>query len=251
MTDHGKLVAAAELAPDTRNHPPRYDASGFGQDLASVRADHLERARTLGRRLSVEVVIDATGWLRGDIELVYTREHGGALRPLTVRVGHEALDDDLLTQGGVIGRCEQYNDTLERLRQLGARLAELVTHGRVSLVPGSAVEYAHRELSRLDELIARRQGARMGHRAVRLKTLVRETEFLARCDAHLTPIVMAAEQAIRATEPRDTPRSRALVAVLSVLAVRVSAWFARKHKDTPRVEEARIILTKSRESRTN
>jgi hypothetical protein len=43
------------------------------------------------------------------------------------------------------------------LRQLAEWIAAMVRQGRITLAPGLPVTYAHRELSRLDELIARRQ----------------------------------------------------------------------------------------------
>jgi len=177
------------------------------QSHAATRAMHLERARKLGRRLRVPVAIDDTGWMRREIELVFSKERDGTLRPVLVRVGHDASDDAVLTHGGVMTGCAQYNAALVKLHQLAERLAALVRQGRVRLEPGSPVAYAHRELDRLDELIARRQLLAMGHGTARLATLVRETELFARCDAHLAPIVQAAEDAINVRTPRDVSRA--------------------------------------------
>ena len=81
-------------------------AHGEIEDPIQTRAMRLERARVLGRRLRIQVAIDDTGWLRSEIELVFTKAPTGTLEPITVRVGCEASNDDVLAQGGVAARCE-------------------------------------------------------------------------------------------------------------------------------------------------
>jgi hypothetical protein len=137
----------------------------------------LERARKLGQHLRLEVAIDRTHWLRREVELVFTRNPDGTLRPVTVRVGREASDEEVVADGGVVARCEQYNAALGRLRQLATQLTEAVRDRRIALVPGSPIAYAHRELARLDELIGRRQVSYMGNGVVRLAFLIQEIAF--------------------------------------------------------------------------
>lgn len=140
---------------------------------------------------TVKVTIDDTGWLGREVALVFTRELDRTLRLVLVRVGPDATDQDVLGDGGVMVAVDQYNASLAALRGLAARLVHLVREGRALLVPGSPAAYAHAQLSRLDELIDRRQRLTMGHGTVLLMTLRREAEFFARCDVHLAPIVNA------------------------------------------------------------
>jgi len=211
MTDpDSALVATCERAAASSAEPASDGHCETVEDGARrASLDHvnrvvidLERARKLGRRLRIEVAIDRTHWLRREVELVFTRNPDGTLRPVTVRVGREVSDEEVLADGGVVARCEQYNTALGRLRQLAARLNEAVRDGRIALVPGSPIAYAHRELARLDELIERRQGITMSRGVVRAATLFREIEFFGRCDAHLAPILRAAMRPARANAPR-------------------------------------------------
>jgi hypothetical protein len=189
------LPTEAQSSEDTRSSAIR--------DFLARRTSRLERERRLGQQLRVHVTIDETGWLRDEVELVFTKKPGGTIHPVKLRVGHDARDEDILAGGGVVARCAQYNDALDKLRYLAEHLVELVHQGRVVLALGSPVAYAHGELSRLDELIARRQAACMGHGVTRLAWLVSEIEYFARCDAHLAPIVIAAERAAASVATRD------------------------------------------------
>jgi hypothetical protein len=169
----------------------------------------LERARKLGRRLRVEVAIDRTHWLRREVELVFTRNPDGTLRPVRVRVGEQASDEEVVADGGVASTCERYNSALDRLRRLGNRLTEAVCQGRIALVAGSPIAEAHRDLAPLDKLIAWRQAQTMGSGVVRAATLAREVEFFARFDAELEPVILAAEHASRAPEMLASSRRAA------------------------------------------
>jgi hypothetical protein len=179
-------------------------ASDALQRRADACALQLERAHQLGRRLGIQVLIDDTGWLRSEIEVLFSKELDGTIRAITVRVGRDASDDAVLGSGGVLARCEQYNGALDRLRQLAERLATMVREDHVTLDPGSPIAYAHHQLSRLDELIAGRQRITMGHGTVRLDTLDREIELFRRCDAHLAPIVFATEVRARPSAYRQS-----------------------------------------------
>ncbi len=151
------------------------------------------RAFQLGQQLGVHTVIDESGWLRADVEVRYRRRQGGAIYPVLVRVGSEARDEELVADGGIFERCRRYNEALDKLRQLAARLAAAIERHRIPLAAGSTIAYAHRELSRLDALIIHRQVTYMNQGAVRLHRLVRETEFFEGRHACLAPIVLAAE----------------------------------------------------------
>jgi hypothetical protein len=184
MRDPDQVVAVAcEPAPDAASHV---------------------RALRLAQQLGVHTVVDGSGWLRADAELRYKRRQGGAIRPVLVRVGSEARDEELLADGGVFGRCQRYNAALDQLRQLGARLAGAVDERRIALAAGSTIAHAHGELSRLDALIIQRQVAYMGHGTVRLHRLVRETTFFEDHHASLAPIVLAAEQGVITPWDGDT-----------------------------------------------
>ena len=210
MSDPDRPRAADELAPNPPTSPAGDDAREPIEDRAAMRAMHLERARKLSRRLRVQVEIDEIGWLRSEIELVFRKGRDGTLRPVMVRVGRDVSDGAILAPDGVMVGCAQYNAALVKLLQLAEHLAALVRQGGVRLEPGSPVAYAHRQLSRCDEMIALRQVIAMGHGTVRLATLRREIEFFGRCDAHLAPIVQAAEDATNARTPRDPSRWRKL-----------------------------------------
>lgn len=193
---------AGELALNVSTQPSDDHRSDAIQDIANTSAIHLERARRLGRQLHIQVAIDASGWLRGEVELVFTKSRDGTIRPVKVRVGREASDDDVLAGGGVVACCAQYNSAIGALRQLGERLTAMVRQERITLMPGSPVAYAHRELSRLDQLIARRQAICMGYGVIGLAPLIREIELFERCVADLAPIVLTAERAAHTAEPR-------------------------------------------------
>ena len=83
----------------------------------------------------------------------------------------------------------------------------MLREDRVSVVPGSPLECAYQELSRLDKLIIDRQMKYMGHGVVRFRQLAEEIEFFERCDAHLAPIVLAAEDAAMESRNTATPRT--------------------------------------------
>ena len=169
-------------------------------DRAQRVADDLARARKLSRRLGIEVEIDGTPWPRHELELVFTRNPDGTLDPIGVRVSREASDEEVLADGGLVAGCKEYNAALGKLRQLAAQLTEAVRDGRIALVPGSPFAYAHHQLARLDQLIARRQEITLSRGTVRLGTLRREIELFERCDAHLTPIIRAAPRVASAPQ---------------------------------------------------
>lgn len=131
-------------------------------DISDAHQLNLARALRLGQLLRARVLIDEGGWLRGDIEIAYQRERGNTIRPITIRVGLETRDDEVLADGGPVARCRRYNAAITKLGQLGLQLAENVRAGRVTIRPGSPIAEAHRELDGLDARIAARQGKHMG-----------------------------------------------------------------------------------------
>lgn len=197
-------ISAGEPQLAEGSVPAANNAAGAIGDVTYDRMARHARALRLSRELRILVVVDAAGWLKDRIEIIYHRERRRTIRPYFVRLGHLAADADLSGEHGVWARCRRYNAALERLHQLAAKLATMVRTGSVTLVPSSAVAYAYRHLSRLDELIASRQAQHMGHCAVRLDRLGDEIAYLDRCDAHLAPIIEQAEQAA-GTPPPQAP----------------------------------------------
>jgi hypothetical protein len=97
---------------------------GAASDATSAIADanqlNLARALRLGQLLRVRVLIDESGWLRGDIEIAYQRERGNTIRPITIRVGLETRDDEVLADGGPVARCRRYNAAITSSASLGS-----------------------------------------------------------------------------------------------------------------------------------
>jgi hypothetical protein len=188
-------VSYQEAAGDHEPDSDAYAVIPLDLDDASIRAEQLVRARKLGHYLGVEVAIDTSGWLRHEIEIVVDRRPDLLLWPIKVRVGAKVTDDAVLAHGGIVAACVEYNGVLVRLRQLAEQVAALVREGAVRSGPGSALAYANVNLVKLDQLIAQRQAASMRGDTVLLSRLRREIDFFLRCDAHLTPIVLAAARA--------------------------------------------------------
>lgn len=127
----------------------------------------LERARSLSRRLGLQVTIDSTGWSRGamQIEVMIQREPDGTVYPTGVRMAPNATDDAVLGPDGVRTRCDDYNARIRTLHQLADRVAELVRRAKARPAPGSPLAYAHHQLMDVGKLIARRQAIMIALRA--------------------------------------------------------------------------------------
>jgi len=160
-----------------------------------------ERVHELSQRLGIPVAIDDTGALRDGIELHYVPGPGQTIQPTMARVGRDAIVDDILAHGDVIGRATRYNGALGKLRSLWDRLIALIKRTPQPLKPGSAVWRSYQELRKLDDLIALRQSARMGHGVVSPEILDREIEFLEGYRAHHEAIVANAERVGTFGEP--------------------------------------------------
>lgn len=185
---HIALATANNRAPGVRSGDAASEATS---DIADAHQLNLARALRLGQLLRVRVLIDERGWLRGDIEIAYQRARANTIRPITIRVGLEIRDEDVLADGGAVALCGRYNAALAKLGQLAFQLAESVRAGRVTIRPGSPIAEAHRELDGLDAMIAARQSKHMGHGVVRIRTLVTEVELLESRHAQLAAIVSA------------------------------------------------------------
>jgi len=197
---HQTSVAPAERTDAQINHAASGDhgAHGAAGKVAEFDARPRitpERVHELSQRLGIPVAIDDTGALRDGIELHYVPGPGQTIQPTMVRVGRDAIVADILAHGDVIGRVTRYNGALGKLRKLWDRLVALLKRTPQPFQPGSPVWRSYQELAKLDDLIALRQSARMGHSVVSPEILDREIEFLEGYRAHHEAIVANAEQA--------------------------------------------------------
>ncbi len=178
--------------------------------LCQVRA--LQLARTL-RHQGVRVAVNDSG---DHVDLVY--EQGGGrgdkygdsdmLRPIMVRVGRRARDEDVLAEGGPRAVFGRYNEAISKLRQLRSRV--MAVAGRRSLADSSFVE-AHRALSNLDELVRHRRRKYMPNGVARLAVLRHEIAFLEGRHSRLLPIVLSAEAVTTAAGVKHVVASKPTV----------------------------------------
>jgi hypothetical protein len=159
-------------------------------DAAHGHHVNLARALRLAELVGLRVVIDQTGWLRGDIEIAYQRDRDHSLLPIRVHIASDARDEDLLANGGPVTACQRYNAAIANLGQLARDLAAM-GHA-AQLAPGAPLAKVRRELDRLQAMVAARQLARMGHGIARLQTLLSETAYLEARHAQLAAMVEAA-----------------------------------------------------------
>jgi hypothetical protein len=150
----------------------------------------------------MRVLVDESGWLRGDVEVAYQRESGNTIRPITVRVAMDACDEHVLADGGPVAVCLRYNAALAKLGQLARDFAAMGEARPLS--SGAPLAKVRRELDRLDAMIAARQTEHMGHGVAQLQTLVRETAYLEGRHAQLAAIVQAAERSASVAWDGDT-----------------------------------------------
>lgn len=205
MKDAELVASAADpSAPGTQMPSTSETLEPASVDAGTVQRLALARALQLGHLLRVYVVVDHTGWLSRDVEIVYQRERENTIQPITVRVGRDARDEDVLADGGALGICRTYNASIEDLRQLAIRLAAVVREGRIAVPAGSDLEAAQRELSGLAADILARQMKYMGNCVVRLDRLRLEIAYFEGRHAHLLPIVIAAEREAHPTWEADT-----------------------------------------------
>lgn len=148
----------------------------------------------LSRQLQLEVEIDTSGRLRGDVEISFTPGPGNSIQPNRVRVAPDAPVTELIAGGGVIERCARYNKAIHELRDLQERSAALVQRGHTPLKPGSEIWSMQRSLSTLDADVAGRQAARMASNVVNVGVLDEEIGFWESYQSYLATVVARAER---------------------------------------------------------
>ena len=181
-------------------------ASPDGQVLTSDRLLNHARALRLETQLKLRTVVEESDRLGADVEIVYehVRQASSAIRPITVRVGRDASDADVLAHGGITAACRRYNAALARLHDLAARLAEL--EGRFPFESDPDLDHAHQVLPQLDGLTGRRQALYMGCNVVLLATLRSEIEFFESYDDRMAPAIVTAERTAALLELGGTTR---------------------------------------------
>lgn len=180
-------TTACESAPGAPR--PGSAASCAPVDPTQLHQVKLARARELGRQLQLQVVIDESGWLGRGVEILYMRARDNTLQPITVRVGLEAQDEDVLADGGPLALFQRYNAALDQLRQLAQRFTTAVRARHVTVEPESELEVVNEQLNALEDTIGARQALHMGARTVRLLRLKNEIEFFESLHTYLSWIV--------------------------------------------------------------
>jgi hypothetical protein len=197
------MVACSQVELDASAPALATDAAGAGQPSMGE-PPGAERLRSHGRalrleaRLKLRTSLDQSGRLGASVEIVYERlrEPRGAILPIAVRVGCDARDEDVLSDGGVLSKFRHYNAVLVRLHQLAERLADLPSDRRTQATPDARSAAAYRMLQQLDVSIDRRQSLHMPRSVVLLETLVNEIEFFEQCYQLMAPIIARAETAM-------------------------------------------------------
>lgn len=159
-------------------------------DTAHGHSIHLARALRLTELVGLRVIIDQTGWLRGDIEIAYQRDGNHSLFPIRVHIANDARDEDLLADGGPVTACQRYNAAIANLGQLARELAAIGHAAQLApepRLPRSAVSWTDSKA-----MVSARQLARMGYGIARLQTLVSEAAYLEARHAQLAAMVEAA-----------------------------------------------------------
>lgn len=131
--------------------------------------------------LRVPITIDRTGWLRGEIDVLYNRSATG-FRPVCVKIGQYALLEDVRAIGDVYVYFDRYNGALARLHGL--------------------------RIEQVDRDIDKRQREYMGHGTVRLRTLLRELEYLDALVERYDPVVSPSPIAPDDPRAEEPPRCR-------------------------------------------
>ncbi|TMQ14927.1 MAG: hypothetical protein E6J91_14190 [Deltaproteobacteria bacterium] len=193
-------------------HPTRHAALGDGpaarthRDLrARVSAENLAQ---LEQRLGLRIVVDDA--LSNGVELQYAAKRGALgvgtdIEPTAIRIGRDALIEDVLAHRATIGRVTRYNGVVGKLRNLWDRLV-VQTEGMNPFRPGELGWESFEEVRKIDELIAARR-ARWNPRTLDARTLDDEIAFLEGRRAYHEEIIRTAEEtgAIRGTGHIDAP----------------------------------------------
>jgi len=160
---------------------PDYDRD-WPTHVAPTRHDTRARASStseaeLTQALGTRVVFDDT--LVDGVE-VHGRRRKGLLSfgfDVHMRVGRNAVLDDVLIHKRTINDVERYNGVVGKLRELAERFKAFVRGETPDFVPGSQAWVTHQELGKLDLLLAARH-AEFGTGRVDPHTLSEEITFL-------------------------------------------------------------------------
>lgn len=206
----GRAMDAAHAAegPDPTGHKAAGDgsASRTHRDLrARVSAKHVA---DLERRLGLPIVVDDK--LSNGVELYYATKRGALgvgtdIEPTAIRIGRDALIEDVLAHRATIARVTRYNGVVGKLRSLWDRLV-VQTEGINPFRPGQLGWESFEEVRKIDELIAARR-AQWNPRTLDARTLDDEIAFLDARRAYHEEILRSAEEtgAIHGTGHLDAP----------------------------------------------
>lgn len=193
-------------------HPASHGAETKGQ-AAHVRRDlrarvSPENLAQLEQRLGVPIIVDDT--LSNGVELQYATKRGALgvgtdIEPTAIRIGRDALIEDVLAHRATIARVTRYNGVAGKLRGLWDRLV-VKTEGINPFRPGELGWEAFEEIRKIDELIVMRR-ARWNPRTLDARTLDDEIAFLEGRRVYHEEIIRSGEEtgAIRGTGHIDAP----------------------------------------------
>lgn len=187
----GSVTAEGAERADAELRAVAEDAAAAPAADARVRVS-ADRTEELARRLGVPVEIDDSGRLSTGVELHYERAPNGDIRPTRIVAGTSALVDDVLAHAAVIPRITRYNGALGKLRRLWDRLVVLF-EGRARVPRSGAAWESYQELTKLDDLIALRESAKLRAGVVDAASLDDEIAFLEDMRAKHERVVTEAE----------------------------------------------------------
>ncbi|TMQ09630.1 MAG: hypothetical protein E6J91_29700, partial [Deltaproteobacteria bacterium] len=210
--DAASRAGDAARAGEGRAHPSGHAAAADGaaphthRDLrARVSSENLAQ---LEQRLGLPIVVDDE--LSNGVELHYATKRGALgvgtdIEPTAIRIGRDALIEDVLAHRPTIARVTRYNGVVGKLRSLWDRLV-VQTEGVNPFRPGSIGWESFEEVRKIDELITMRR-ALWNPRTLDARTLDDEIAFLDGRRAYHEEIIRTADEtgAIRGTGHIDAP----------------------------------------------
>jgi hypothetical protein len=167
-----------------------------------TRARHAARVRVssehlahLEQQLGVSIAFDDT--LASGVELHYVKKRGALglgtdIEPTGLRIGRDAVLEDVLAHRATIARVTHYNGVVGKLRRLWDRVAA-ETHGVNPLPAGSRGWESFEELRKIDDLIELRR-ARWNPQVLDRRVLDDEIAFLEGRRAYHEEILRTAEE---------------------------------------------------------
>jgi hypothetical protein len=195
-------VGRAAEGAQAGEHGHDADAAHARGEQPSSRGHHDTRSRIsadqlpqLQQRLGVQVVIDDT--LSNGVELHYATRKGALgigtdIEPTVLRIGRDAVIDDVLAHRATIARVTKYNGVAGKLRGLWDRFV-VETQGVNPFRRGSLGWEAFEEIRKIDELIVMRR-ARWNPHTLDAHTLEDEIRFLEGRRTHYEEIRRTAEE---------------------------------------------------------